>query len=141
MSAALDALRSGCKDGQYYAPLQSFKTLINRKINGPKKNFDDGASLILQGVSAAAEGLCGPAAVDLAAELVNLFHSFEQPLASGTLAVMRSLHDIFTNALKSTDGASAKTLMWKNSHVSALENLLSWASSAQRSDEDRKSVV
>lgn len=127
----LEALEAGCKNGEYYAPLQSFKALINRKANGPKKNFDEAASLIFQGARAAAIGVCSEVATDLLGDsLVQLLLSFQRQLDSETVRLFHQVADTFSSATAS----APPVVSWVAAQANVLDTLLRWASSASRSD-------
>jgi hypothetical protein len=129
--ATLEMLENGCKSGEYYAPLQSFKALINRKANGPRKNFEEAVALIFQGARAAAAGFCSEVAIDLLGDsLVQLLQSFQKQLDSETVSLFHQVSEVF--AASST--SSPQQASWAAAYASVLDALMRWAASASRSD-------
>lgn len=118
----LEELRNGCRSGEYYAPLQAYRSLIQRKATGPRKSFAGAREALLNGLKVAVAESCAPAATDLACMLFDVY----QLLGVATLTA-DSWSLVKEAATEITALTSASTEFLTDAHR--------WATSTPRTDE------
>lgn len=142
--ASLANLREGCVSGNYYTALQAFKTVLNRKVTGPKKSLEDALCLLREGIAAAVGpgAECTAVATDLADELTTALTAFNQTFDASVLAEMRRIHELVSRLVSNSNRDVSKTIEFRECSARVLEIFLSWACSAKRaeglSDADRE---
>lgn len=128
MSASLAVLQDGCRSGNYYSALQSYKTVLNRKTTGPRRNFAEAVEVVKNGVRVGCESACGPVVTDLCEELVSVFSAFDKPFCLETLGELKSVETLL-------GGQTSGDASWLQVRVACSETFLSWAASAPRSED------
>jgi hypothetical protein len=125
----LEELEEGCRAGSYYEPLQAFRSLLSRKINGPKKDFNAASQMIASGVEISARHGLADVAFDIAKEFVSACVSCRCPFDQSTLARLKDIDSAFRTT-SNTEQGRIKLLRAEADFIHELNNR--WFRQAQK---------
>jgi hypothetical protein len=81
----MDSVKEGLATEHYYASLQTFKTLLARKVSGPRKDQRAALDMIEVAFGCCCNASC---AADIASSLFHVLEVFHVPLSDNLLALM-----------------------------------------------------
>ena len=118
----LEDLRQGCHSGEYYAPLQAYRSLVQRKATGPRKSLPAAGEAILNGLKVAVAEKCVPAAADLSVMLFDVFQ-------------LLSVTSLTAQSWTLVKEIGAEVIALPSAATEYLTAAHRWATTSQRTDE------